>query len=559
MVEIKPFTSDFDDYRKDESRSVGFADTISFPTCEDDVRSVLAQLDGPVTVQGGRTGLAAGAVPHGGHVLNLTKMNRCLGMRREVAEPEPAAGTSAADGAAPSDATFYLRVQPGVVLSQMRKDLEDKRVDTTGWDAESLAAWEAFTQAGGYFFPTDPTETSATIGGMVACNASGARSYRYGPVRPHVSALRVALADGDMLALRRGEVFAQGRRLRLTTEGGRTLDLDLPTYRMPAVKNASGYWAADDMDAIDLFIGSDGTLGVITEIELRLMPTPAVTWGVSCFFTEESQALSFTERVRGGIPRATAIEFFDEGALNILRRQKEQSTAFSSLLPVEGWVRCCIYVELACDGEDGEDGAYANLYRLGAILEEVGGSEGHTWVGRTDIDREQQRFFRHAVPESTNMLIDERRKVDPTITKLGSDMSVPDERLFDVVEMYRRTLRENGLETAVWGHIGNNHLHVNVLPHDHDDFARGKALYQQWARWVTDAGGAVSAEHGVGKLKRDFLAVMYGPDHIREMARLKRQLDPRGALGRGNLFGEDVLDEAALAETAGTLDQRKEA
>ena len=556
MVEIKPFTSDYDDYRKDESRSVGYADSISFPICEDDVRSVLAQIDGPVTVQGGRTGLAAGAVPHGGHVLNLTKMNRCLGMRRD-------------------DTAFCLRVQPGVVLSQLRKDLEDKRVDTAGWDAESLAAWEKFSQAGPYFFPTDPTETSATIGGMVACNASGARSYRYGPIRPHVSALRVALADGDMVCLRRGEVFAQGRRLRLATEDGRVIDLDLPTYTMPAVKNASGYWAADDMDAVDLFVGSDGTLGVITEIELRLMPTPAVTWGVSCFFTEESQALAFTGRVRDRIPRATAIEFFDEGALNILRRQKERSTAFSSLLPVEGWVRCCIYVELACDAEGGDDGAYENLYRLGTILKGVGGSEDHTWVGRTDIDREQQRFFRHAVPESANMLIDERRKADPTITKLGSDMSVPDDRLFEVVEMYRRTLRENGLETAVWGHVGDNHLHVNVLPRDHDDFARGKALYRQWARWVTDAGGAVSAEHGVGKLKRDFLAVMYGPDHIREMARLKRQLDPRGVLGRGNLFGEDVLDEVtpagageagratdttgANADADAALDQQKEA
>ena len=141
--------------------------------------------------------------------------------------------------------------------------------------------------------------------------------------------------------------------------------------------------------------------------------------------------------------------------------------------------------------------------------------------------------------------------------------------------MYRRTLRENGLETAVWGHVGDNHLHVNVLPRDHDDFARGKALYRQWARWVTDAGGAVSAEHGVGKLKRDFLAVMYGPDHIREMARLKRQLDPRGVLGRGNLFGEDVIDEVtpagageagratdttgANADADAALDQQKEA
>ena len=181
-------------------------------------------------------------------------------------------------------------------------------------------------------------------------------------------------------------------------------------------------------------------------------------------------------------------------------------------------------------------------------MAEVGASEVDTWVARTDVDRECQRFFRHAVPESVNMLIDERRRIDPSITKLGSDMSVPDERLHDVVSLYRRTLAEAGLESAAWGHIGDNHLHVNVLPRDSRDFAAGKKLFAGWAAEVTRMGGAVSAEHGVGKIKRGFLETMYGPAHIREMARLKCQLDPKGQLGRGNLFGEELLDEMVAAE-----------
>lgn len=151
------------------------------------------------------------------------------------------------------------------------------------------------------------------------------------------------------------------------------------------------------------------------------------------------------------------------------------------------------------------------------------------------------------------MLIDERRRTDPTITKLGSDMSVPDERLHDVVALYRRTLAEAGLQSAAWGHIGNNHLHVNVLPRDAADFAAGKKLFSSWAAEVTQMGGAVSAEHGVGKIKRDFLRTMYGPEHILQMARLKRQLDPKGQLGRGNLFDEAVLD--GLAGGAAPLDE----
>ena len=185
---------------------------------------------------------------------------------------------------------------------------------------------------------------------------------------------------------------------------------------------------------------------------------------------------------------------------------------------------------------------------------QVGADESRTWVARTDLDREAQRFFRHAVPESVNMLIDERRKTDPTITKLGSDMSVPDACLHEVVQMYRTTLAEAGLESAVWGHIGNNHLHVNVLPRDAADYARGKELFKSWAGEVTHMGGAVSAEHGVGKIKRDFLEVMYGTQAIHEMARAKVALDPRGILGQGNLFGPDVLDAEVAAHAAAAHD-----
>ena len=386
---------------------------------------------------------------------------------------------------------------------------------------------------------TDPTEISACMGGMAACNASGARSYRYGPMRPHISALRVVLANGDVLDLPRGAVRATGRHLVLTTEGGRAIELDLPTYTMPSTKNASGYFIEDDMDAVDLFIGSDGSLGVISELEVALMPVPAVTWGVSCFFADEAQAVDFTVAARPALSDAAAFEYFDAQALNILRRQRTASTAFSSLPALDDAWGCCVYVELACDGEAQ---ALADLARLRDVLDEHGGNAERTWVARTDTDRETQRFFRHAVPESVNMLIDERRRTDARITKLGSDMSVPDDRLRDVIELYRTGLAEAGLESAAWGHIGNNHLHVNVLPRSMVDYEAGKELFGAWAAQVSAMGGAVSAEHGVGKLKRDFLVAMYGEDHVREMACVKLALDPFCQLGRGNLFDPHLCE-----------------
>lgn len=185
-VTIKPFTDEFEEYGRDESRASGEASSISFPTTEDEVRAILEKLHAErvsVTVQGARTGLAAGAVPHGGHILNTSRMNRYLGLRRD------------------DEGHFLLRVEPGVVLSELRKQLGKKMLPTAGWDQASLKAYEEFQEALEQFFPTDPTEASACLGGMAACNASGARSYAYGPMRPHITGLHVALTDGDLVEL----------------------------------------------------------------------------------------------------------------------------------------------------------------------------------------------------------------------------------------------------------------------------------------------------------------------------------------------------------------------
>ena len=176
-------------------------------------------------------------------------------------------------------------------------------------------------------------------------------------------------------------------------------------------------------------------------------------------------------------------------------------------------------------------------------MESSGGNPNFTWVAKTQSDRDKLQFFRHAVPESVNMLIDRRKKEDPVITKLGSDMSVPNEHLKDVMSVYAETLKDSGLEYASWGNIGDNHIHVNILPRNGEDYKKGKALFEKWAAIVTEMGGAVSAEHGVGKLKAPFLTIMYGENHIDEMADLKLSLDPKGLFGRGNMFS---LDERGI-------------
>lgn len=512
---ILPMSEEFRDYLHDETKTVGHADSISFPTTEEEVRALLrhqSEKGGKVTIQGMRTGLTVACVPSGGHILSLDRMTRVTGIRIE-------------------DGVVYLRVQPGLSLGVLRQMISSGDFRPEGWDDESLAALAAFRKMPKQYFPPDPTESSASIGGMCACNSSGAKTYRYGATRPYINGLRVALPDGDIIALRRGEVFAKGREFCLRTEGGREIRGVLPSYKMPGCKNASGYFAADDMDMLDLFVGSDGTLGVMTELELRLIAMPKVIWGINCFFKKESAALDFVESVRSR-SRLAAIEYFDGNALSILRAHDDGGC------PVPEGYECMIYVEIHSDSEEE---ARADIRLIGEAMEAVGESCANTWAARSLPDRERLLELRHKVPESVNALIAERKRMDKAIAKVGSDMAVPDAHLKDVFAMYRRGLAERGFQFAIWGHIGNNHVHVNVLPREKADMAAGKAMFMEWAKEVVAMGGTVSAEHGTGKNKAAFLPILYGEKGVREMAAVKRCFDPECILGAGNLFPEEYV------------------
>jgi len=166
-----------------------------------------------------------------------------------------------------------------------------------------------------------------------------------------------------------------------------------------------------------------------------------------------------------------------------------------------------------------------------------GGDEDATWLAGDARELEKLKAFRHAVPEAVNLLIDERRRKEPSLTKLGTDLAVPDASLEDVLRLYRATLADTSLEYVMFGHIGDNHVHVNIIPNSAAEYELGRELYGEWARAVMRMGGTVSAEHGIGKLKKSLLRQMYGEEGIREMMRVKQAFDPADLLNRGNLFG----------------------
>jgi len=368
----------------------------------------------------------------------------------------------------------------------------------------------------GLLYPPDPTERGCFVGGNVATNASGARTFKYGPTRNYVRALKVVLGSGEVLDLRRGEIRADSDgRIRLGS-----VEVKLPSYRLPNTrKNASGYFVAPEMDAVDLFIGSEGTLGVICEVEVRLLPKPEALLSGVVFFADEADVLALVSDVRAH-GDARALEFFDRESLNFLR-QKYPS------IPDEAVGAIFFEQETNEATEEAVLSAWQELLDQHHALAD-------SWFATNEQDQAKLREFRHQLPVLMNEWFARYRQ-----RKVSTDMAVPDDAFPGLFRLYKETLQSSGMRYTIFGHIGDNHVHVNILPRDDTEGARARELYVQFLKYAASVGGTLSAEHGVGKLKRDYLHFFYNDEQLREMAALKLALDPNGILGRGNIFNHE--------------------
>jgi FAD/FMN-containing dehydrogenase len=354
---------------------------------------------------------------------------------------------------------------------------------------------DAAAKPTGQFYAPDPTEWTASAGGSIATNASGSRSFRYGSTRRHVLALECVMANGEIRRFRRGD----------------TVDFDVPPIRLPATtKNTAGYPLAPGMDWIDLICGSEGTLCFVTCAELQLLPRPADLLTGVLFFPSDAGSLSAVESLRG-VPGMRMVEYLDAGSLDLLRPRE-------SGIPAAAQSALLIEIEAA-------PGQEVDLPDLDGMMDE-------SWVAASDADRERFRAFRHALPETVNDTVRRRG-----FQKLGSDYAVPITRNAEMLAAYHETLsREVPGDYVVFGHIGDAHLHANILPSSQEEFDRGKAVLLDLARHAVALGGTVSAEHGLGKRKAHLLELQYTPEEIEAMRAVKTHLDPAWLLGRGNLF-----------------------
>jgi FAD/FMN-containing dehydrogenase len=444
-------------YLEDASNYQGHADRILIPETEAELLSLLAEAQAsgtPVTIAGGGSGLTGGRVPEGGWSISLEKFNRI-----EIHSGFAVCGA-------------------GVIL----RDLH------------------AAAKRSGQFYPPDPTETMAAIGGTISCNASGSRSFLYGATGRWVRRLRVALMDGRLLDVRRGD----------------PIDFPVaPVHRPRSTKHSAGYPLAPGMDWIDLFAGSEGTLGVILEAELTLLPNPPELLNGIVFFTSDQAAIDAVEAWRP-IPGLRMLEYADAPSLALIREK------YSSL-PASA--QACVIVEQIVESEDTVEQWVDRLEQQHAMAEE-------SWFGSNEADRERFRAFRHALPERVIQLV--RQMGFP---KLGSDFAVPIESNREMLAYYRQQIATRfPAPFCIFGHIGDAHVHVNLFPSSEELIAEGKHLMEDFARKSVSLGGTVAAEHGLGKRKRAFLPLQYSPAEIEAMQDVKRRLDPKWLLGRGNLF-----------------------
>lgn len=513
---VKVLTSGFSDYLRDESNlAEGRATEVALPVTTGEVVEYVrhcAARKTKITVSGARTGIVGGAVPYGGAVLSLERMNAIKEFIYDPAVDE-----------------WRVRVEPGVLLVDLQQSLQTKK-ELDSRPVRNLAGFQNDPRR--FFFPVDATENTASLGGMTATNASGARTLGYGATRNFVRSLQVVLADGDQVTIHRGENRTnRDGRMELVTESGRKISIPVPNYRIPQVKHTAGFYNSPGLEPIDLFTGSEGLLGVIVEIELALAVEPEIWFGGLAFFPGETEAVQFVRQVRDGVIspcRPVALEYFDQTALQLFNESGQRKEL--QLPEIPGYARAGIFFEQGCREQELE-----TVYEAWeCVLQNCGSSINDVWSGLEPKDNHKLKKMRHLVPEAVNRIVADNRKKCPAVHKVGTDLAVPDPYLEDMIRQYRRRLAEEELPAIIFGHIGNNNLHVNMLPVDESSLKRAKNLHLEWARWAVERGGTVIAEHGVGKIKGELLRILYSESELAGMRAMKQALDPEDLLGPGN-------------------------
>jgi D-lactate dehydrogenase (cytochrome) len=497
----------------------GHAVELVTPTSEAELADTLRTATSVLPI-GAQSSLTGGATPMGDTIVSTARLN-------QIDSPEASS----------------VRVGAGVPLSVL---------DATLGEA-------------GRYYPPLPTFMGAFVGGTIATNAAGAATFKYGTTRSWITSITVMLASGEVLDIERGQVHAHpDGHFEIGLSTG-TVRVPVPSYRMPDVaKLSAGYYAARGMDLIDLFIGSEGTLGIVTAATLRILPVRPAFCLTFVPFRDRHVALGLVGELRrtaketwkSGDARGldvSSIEHMDARSLQLVR-EDGLDRSLGITIPADATMALLVTLELAPGTRPDEafselgsalDTAAPDtpLVRFGRLLHKAGALADVAIAVPGDRARADQLLaLREGVPASVNRRVAiAKHAVDGRIAKTAADMIVPFERIEELLAFYEAEFARRNLDGAVWGHISDGNLHPNVIPRTFADVEAGNAAMLAFGREVARLGGAPLAEHGVGRnpIKQQLLRDLYGESGIDEMRAVKRALDPEWKLSPGVVFSKE--------------------
>jgi glycolate oxidase len=386
----------------------------------------------------------------------------------------------------------------GIILNLARMDriveIDTDNVCVTAQAGVVTLQLQQAVEKAGLFYPPDPASSrQSTIGGNVATNAGGPRCLKYGVTRDYVIGLTVVLASGEILKL-----------------GGKI------------TKNASGY------QLIQLFVGSEGTLGIVTEVTLKLVPLPRARVTALATFDKLAQASQAVSRIMASGVLPATLELMDGTTINVVE------DFLGAGLPRQAGAM------LLLEQDGGESSvARADVDRMAEVCRALGATD--VTVANSTAERDRLWLARRSVSAALGRL---------RPNKLGEDIVVPKSAIPDMIEAVREIANRYGLPIPVFGHAGDGNLHPNILfdLRDPEEVRRVECAARDIFRAAIRVGGTLSGEHGIGTLKREFLAEAQGALAVDYARRIKHVFDPDGLLNPGKIFPTGRGTDGFLAD-----------
>ena len=440
----------------------------------------------PITVSAGRTNLTGSATPEEGLILSTSLLTK----------PD-----------------IKLDAKDNSVLSSVGIPLEELRNKILELSNNTL------------FYPVNPTSRNdAYVGGTISCNASGFIPGDKGATRYWVKELEFLLPNGNYILVKRNKFFSSNSQF-IIDDNGKKICLPIPTYNRPSIKNASGPFSSngENIDLIDLIIGSEGIFGLIVSCKLNLLSKPKAYLNLFVRLDSENKAIDFYQYLNNyfnkDMSKIFALEYFGHNCQNYMNHR---DFLFDDINQVGLYIKIPIYNSTI------ENKSLEWFEILKNFDNQIKSEE----VIVLNDKKNMKLFFesRHSIPD--NALIKTKSLNGISII---TDTIVPPKYYKKYLNQVHNLMKEEKIEYLLFGHLGDCHLHFHLIPQKKQE-VRAIEIYNILVDYAANLGGVYSAEHGTGKRKRLDFKKCYGDSAVLMIKNLKYKLDPYFLLNRGNVI-----------------------